>query len=529
MSGAANQLEPGMTLRELCAGLDLRIDAPIDDNPVITGLTADSRQARPGYLFAAIRGMQVDGHEFIPAAIAAGAAAILTDGPDTPLPSPTSRGSSTTTTATAAVTVRAPDARTALAHMAARFFGLQRALNTGTLRLTGVTGTNGKSTICFLIQAMLNQAGRRCANLGTIQYDVLGRVAPAPLTTPDAVELARLLAEAHRNGASHAAIEVSSHALDQRRADGLSFANAVFTNLTGDHHDYHGGPEPYLLAKKRLFDALPAGATAVVNADDVACPLLVANCDARLVRYGLADSGRRREGAPETHLLGEAVEMSSTGTRLRVRHAGTITEIETPLVGRHNAYNVLAAFGVGLAEGLTPQQAAEGVATLKAVPGRLEKVGGHECPIDVFVDYAHTDDALRNVLRAARQICRGKLLVVFGCGGDRDRTKRPRMARAAAQLADKVFVTSDNPRTEDPHRIIADIMEGFAGGARPAHVEADRERAICTAIRQADPGDLVLIAGKGHEDYQIVGRTKRPFDDRQVARLHIRERFEERI
>ncbi|UCG31836.1 MAG: UDP-N-acetylmuramoyl-L-alanyl-D-glutamate--2,6-diaminopimelate ligase [Phycisphaerales bacterium] len=514
-----------MTLRELCAGLNLCIDAAADVNPLINGLTADSRQVRPGYLFAAIRGMQVDGHKFIPAAIAAGASAILTDRPDPTSPSPSLRASSATITATATAAVRAPDARTALAHLAARFFGLQRALNTGVLRLTGVTGTNGKSTICFLIQAMLNHAGCRCANLGTIQYDVLDRIVPAPLTTPDAVELARLLAEARRNGASHAALEVSSHALDQRRADGLSFANAVFTNLTGDHHDYHGGPEPYLLAKKRLFDTLPPGATAMVNTDDPACPRMVADCDARLVHYGLADSDRRREDAPETHLLAELVEMSSAGTRLRARHAGMVTEVWTPLVGRHNAYNALAAFGVGLAEGLTPQQAAAGIATLKAVPGRLEKIGGDKCPIDVFVDYAHTDDALRNVLRATRQICRGQLTVVFGCGGDRDRTKRPRMAQAAEQLADNIFVTSDNPRTEDPHKIIADIMEGFGRRRRQVHAEPDRGQAIRRAIREAEPGDLVLIAGKGHEDYQIIGGSRRWFDDREVACRQIEERF----
>jgi UDP-N-acetylmuramoyl-L-alanyl-D-glutamate--2,6-diaminopimelate ligase len=210
-----------------------------------------------------------------------------------------------------------------------------------------------------------------------------------------------------------------------------------------------------------------------------------------------------------------------------MRHAGMVTEVWTSLVGRHNAYNVLAAFGIGLHEGLTPQQAAAGIATLKAVPGRLEKVGGDRCPIDVLVDYAHTDDALRNVLRATRQICRGHLTVVFGCGGDRDRTKRPRMAQAAAQLADKIFVTSDNPRTEDPQRIIADIMEGFGRGRRQVHAEPDREQAIRRAIQEAEPGDLVLIAGKGHEQYQLVGRAKRPFDDRSIARRHIHERFGE--
>jgi len=283
----------------------------------------------------------------------------------------------------------------------------------------------------------------------------------------------------------------------------------VFTNLTGDHHDYHGGPAEYLSAKKRLFNRLTDRAVALVNADDPAGERMVSDCRARILRYGLT------AGAD---LTGRVEESSGSGTLLRIRHDGYETPVCSPLVGEHNAYNILAAFGAGLAEGLSPEDIATGIASVTAVPGRLERVGGAGDTVEVFVDYAHTDDALGRVLQAARQICRGRLSVVFGCGGDRDRSKRPRMGRAAAELADRIVVTSDNPRTEDPGRIIDDILAGFDPQQRGAvHVDPDRESAIEYAIKQAGAGDLVLIAGKGHEDYQIIGTSRQWFDDRAIA------------
>ena len=503
MSGAVYQDEASISLRELCAGLDVRMDAGLGDGPPIAGLTADSRQVKPGYLFAAVPGRQVDGHDYVEQAVAAGATAVLIEAAEASAPG--------------AAVVRVRDSREALARLAARWHGLTDALEAGSLKLSGVTGTNGKSTICFLARAMMNHAGRSCACIGTIEYDLVGRRADASLTTPDAVELAKLLAEARRHGANRVVMEVSSHALDQRRTDGLRFATAVFTNLTGDHHDYHGGAEQYLAAKKRLFDGLDESAIALVNADDAVAKRVIADCRARIVRYGLG---------PDTELRGAIEEMNSTGIRLRVHHDGGLIEVHTPLVGCHNAYNVLAAFGLGLAEGLSPETAAEGVASLKTVPGRLERVGGAACPLDVFVDYAHTDDALRNVLKAARQICRGRLAVVFGCGGDRDRSKRPRMARVAAELADSIVVTSDNPRSEDPQVIIEEILAGLEPRQRNrVMVEPDRESAIAHAIRETKEGDLVLIAGKGHEDYQIVGSARHWFDDRVVAARHLEQRY----
>jgi len=503
MIGAATQNDTKYSLRGLCADLEAQIELTANHDPEITGLTADSRQVKPGYLFAAVRGRQVDGHDYVEQAIAAGATAVLVEAADAAAPG--------------AAVVRVRDSREALARLAARWQGLNDALEAGLLKLSGVTGTNGKSTICFLVRAMMNHAGQPCACIGTIEYDLVGRRADASLTTPDAVELAKLLAEARRHGANRVVMEVSSHALDQRRTDGLRFATAVFTNLTGDHHDYHGGAEQYLVAKKRLFDGLDESAIALVNADDAVAERVIADCRARIVRYGLG---------PGTELRGAIEEMSSAGTRLSVHHDGGAIEVRTPLVGGHNAYNVLAAFGLGLAEGLAAETVAEGLASLKTVPGRLERVGGADYPLDVFVDYAHTDDALRNVLRAARQICRGRLTVVFGCGGDRDRSKRPRMARVAAESADRIIVTSDNPRTEDPQRIIDDITAGFDSGQRNrVTVEPDRESAMARAIREAQEGDLVLIAGKGHEDYQIVGSARHWFDDRVVAARHLAQKY----
>jgi UDP-N-acetylmuramoyl-L-alanyl-D-glutamate--2,6-diaminopimelate ligase len=500
MIGAATQLETPRFLRELCAGIGARLEPAAGRNLRITGLTADSREVRPGYLFAAVRGAQADGHDFIKKALACGAVAVLADQPSASAPG--------------AVLVRVNDSREALARLAARWYGLACAPNGNEMRLIGVTGTNGKSTVCCLVRTLMNHAAQPCANIGTIEYDLVGRRAGASLTTPAAVTLARLLAEARGHGAERAALEVSSHALDQRRTDGLTFSTAVFTNLTGDHYDYHGGPAEYLSAKKRLFDCLDERAVALVNTDDPAGERMVADCRARVVRYGLSTGA---------DLSGRVEESNRLGTRLRIRHHGGETEVRSPLVGEHNAYNILAAFGAGLADGLSAGVVAEGIAALKAVPGRLERVSPADCPVDVLVDYAHTDDALDRALQAARRICRARLTVVFGCGGDRDRTKRPRMARTA-ERADRIVVTSDNPRTEEPDRIIDDILVGFGPERRKrVHVDPDRESAIRHALEQAGPGDLVLIAGKGHEDYQIIGASRRWFDDRVIAARLVRE------
>ena len=493
------------TLSTLCRAL--RSPARILGSPEvrIAGVTDDSRQVLPGFLFAALRGTRTDGHDprYIRQAVENGAVAILAEREHIECDSVTR--------------VCVPDTRPALAQISAQFYNVTRDLDSGSIRLIGVTGTNGKSTVCRLVQAALNAGGRRCANLGTIEYDLIGRRTAAVLTTPGSIELARLIGESRRHGADRLCMEVSSHALDQCRTDGLTFSTATFTNLSGDHYDYHGGQAAYLRAKKRLFDGLEADATAIVNVDDPVHRSIVADCRARFVRYGLSECADLRAGVRG---------MDATGTALTIHHQNESFEVSVPIVGRHNVYNVLAAIAAGIADGIDTQTVLDGVRSVKSIAGRLERVGGPDCPIDVFVDYAHTDDALRNVLSAARQVCRGRLIVVFGCGGDRDRSKRPRMARAAAELADEVVITSDNPRSEDPMSIIVDVRNGLKGGERDAAaVEPDRERAIEIGIHRAHPGDLVLIAGKGHEDYQIIGDRRRWFDDRVAAARVLEQTF----
>jgi UDP-N-acetylmuramoyl-L-alanyl-D-glutamate--2,6-diaminopimelate ligase len=402
----------------------------------------------------------------------------------------------------------------------ATWTGLDLLQDQRRLRVLGITGTNGKSTFVFMTRALLTAAGFPTAMIGTVEYDLVGRKIPAPLTTPAAVQLSEYLVEAAGAGARFATMEVSSISLDQRRVDGIDFAVAVFSNLTGDHLDYHGTMANYLAAKKRLFDGLKPDATAVINTDDPAADALIANCRARTLRYGFND---------RADLRAEPLESSAGGTRFLLHFGATAMEMTTALAGRHNIYNAMAAAGAMLAVGLDLETIRAGLATVRRVPGRLERVGGPDAGVNIFVDYAHTDDALDNVLRAVRPLTAGRLWCVFGCGGDRDRTKRPRMAAVAARLADAVVVTSDNPRTEDPKTIIDEILRGLPADRAPAAlVEPDRAAAIHTAVARAAAGDTVLIAGKGHEDYQIIGTEKIHFDDVEVARAALRLRLGER-
>jgi UDP-N-acetylmuramoyl-L-alanyl-D-glutamate--2,6-diaminopimelate ligase len=327
------------------------------------------------------------------------------------------------------------------------------------------------------------------------------------------MELCRYLAEARDAGATHAVMEVSSHALDQRRCDGLSFAAAVFTNLSGDHLDYHGDMESYFAAKRRLFDGLGHSAVAVVNADDPRSGKLRETCPAPVVTFSISRD--------DADVVARVVRMERCGTVFVLRSAGE-TSVQTPIVGLHNVSNMAAAGAAAMALGIEAEVVRRGLESVRGVPGRLERVEPADWPFSVFVDYAHTDDALRNVLKAVRSITPGRVLCVFGCGGDRDRTKRPRMARAAEELADLIFVTSDNPRSEDPMAIIHEILAGFSGPrADRVFVECDRGTAIERAIRAARPGDSVLVAGKGHENYQLVGNQILAFDDAGVAREYL--------
>ncbi len=456
----------------------------------------DSRVARPGSLFVAVAGTRANGAVFADDAASRGAVAIVTDGEVS-----VGRG---------LAVVKVKDARRALARLAAVFHGLDRIQADGGLSVTGITGTNGKSTVAYMVRSILGAAGEPVALLGTIEYDLVGRAMRAELTTPGPVLLTRHLVEAHASGARHVVMEVSSHSLDQRRTDGIRFSAAVFTNLTQDHLDYHETREDYLEAKRRLFADLPRDAVAVVNGDEPASERIVEGCRARVIRYGFGDSADVR---------GRVLEAGRGGSRFVVSYRGEDMEVRTTLAGQYNVSNALAAASVGWAMAVEPSTIARGLSALSRVPGRLERVDCGTLGFDVFVDYAHTDDALKNVLGAVRPLTRGALWCVFGCGGDRDRTKRPLMAKAVAAGSDRFVVTSDNPRTEDPAAIIADIEAGLTGADRARSVTLpDRAAAIGRAIDELLPGDTLVIAGKGHEDYQILGTEKVHFDDVETAR-----------
>jgi UDP-N-acetylmuramoyl-L-alanyl-D-glutamate--2,6-diaminopimelate ligase len=468
----------------------------------ISRVTDDSREAGPGCLFVARTGTAADGRAFAADAVRRGAAAVMFVGED-PLAGEAA--------AAHAVRVRLP-AGTDLARFAAVLADRIEGCPSQWLDLVGVTGTNGKTTIAFLVQQFLRAAGRRCGVIGTVVIDDGMEARPAALTTPGAIETAAVLGRMVRNGCSACAMEVSSHALDQGRADALRFRTAVFTNLTGDHLDYHGTMERYAEAKSRLFALLPPDGTAVVNVDDPWHAAMLAPCRGRVLRCSLRGAADCSAEIHEARLGWQDATFTGPWGSARVR---------LPVVGRHNAMNALQSAAAAWTVGVGADAVARTLAACQAPPGRLEPVTGPEDPFAVLVDYAHTDDALLNVLSALRPLVgpKGRLVTVFGCGGDRDRTKRPRMMDVACTRSDRVVVTSDNPRTEDPEAIIDEVMSGRPAGALAEVVRCtDREEAIRRAVGEAGPGDIVLIAGKGHEDYQIVGRERRPFDDRAVAR-----------
>jgi UDP-N-acetylmuramoyl-L-alanyl-D-glutamate--2,6-diaminopimelate ligase len=482
-----------MQLRDLVNAMSpVRVEGPLDRE--VSGLAYDSRRVYPGTVFVAIPGRRTDGHEYIDSAIGRGACAVITE-----------RGGYVSPRATQ---IRVSDSRAALAAVASAFF----AHPSRQLRVVGITGTNGKTTVSFLLRHLLESAGVRCGLIGTVRYEVGDRVIPAQRTTPEALEIQQMMAHMVRAGCSTCILEVSSHGLDQRRVDGVSFDIGVFTNLTHDHLDYHGTMENYFAVKRRLFDELnrtEKPGRAVINIDDPYGARLARpeQLEVRLT-YGLGDTAVLRA---------RDLELRADGTRMTIETpAGTFSG-PMPLIGRFNAYNILAAVGTALMLDVPLPVIQGALGSAPQTPGRLERVDCGQ-PFGVFVDYAHTEDALRNVLTALREVTRGRLLVVFGCGGDRDATKRAPMGRAAGELADSVMVTSDNPRHERPEVIAAQIESGLReAGKAPWAVELDRARAIDHMVREAAPGDTVLIAGKGHESYQESQDTVVPFDDRTVA------------
>jgi len=451
----------------------------------ITGLTADSRAVDSGFLFAALPGTKIDGRDFIDAAIVNGAAAVLAP-----------EGTKPTRNDVAFVT--SPDPRAALAHIAAAFYGDQPET------IAAVTGTNGKTSVAHFTRQIWSLLGRQAVSMGTLGLQSPDGSIKPTLTTPDPVTLHADLAELARNGASHVVMEASSHGLDQRRTDGVTLRAAGFTNLSRDHLDYHGTVENYLAAKARLFaDLLPADGTAVLNADIPEFATLSAAFGGKVFSYGRNGVELKLHEATPTRY----------GTHLLLDAFGARHEIDLPLAGVFQIYNVLCAAGLVIACGETSANVIACLSRLQGVPGRLEFAGSVNSA-GVYIDYAHTPDALENVLSAIRPHTSGRLSVVFGCGGDRDRGKRPMMGRTAIEHADITIVTDDNPRSEVASAIRQEIMAAAPG----AHEIGDRAAAIDDAVARLAPGDILIVAGKGHETGQIVGDEIRPFDDLVVAR-----------
>jgi UDP-N-acetylmuramoyl-L-alanyl-D-glutamate--2,6-diaminopimelate ligase len=487
-----------MLLRQLVQTIpSASVEGPVDRD--VLGITYDSRRVTPGMLFVAIPGQHVDGHEFIGKAVDRGAVAVLCE---------------RNRLVPARVTqIRVADVREALACAARAYYEHPSSR----LQVIGVTGTNGKTTVAFMVKAILESAGTKTGLIGTVRYEIGDRVIPAQRTTPESLEIQQMMALMVKADCQACVMEVSSHALDQKRVHGVEFDVGIFTNLTRDHLDYHGTMENYFAAKQKLFSDLGQQGTqgvAVINVDDTYGARLADLVKVEVeLTYGLQRPAKLRA---------TRIELGADGSRFVVETPERKFAIRLPLIGRHNIYNALAAIGAGIALQIDVVKVQAALNALPPVPGRLESVSAGQ-PFGVFVDYAHTDDALRNVLTTLREISSGRVLVAFGCGGSRDTGKRAKMGRVAAELADFTVITSDNPRKEEPEKIAAAVEEGFLTVRSDNYVlELDRSRAIQQLLAQAREGDAVLIAGKGHETYQEFEDTVVPFDDR----VHAQEALE---
>jgi UDP-N-acetylmuramoyl-L-alanyl-D-glutamate--2,6-diaminopimelate ligase len=485
-----------MTLQQILQGVRLRRALPAElAKAEVTGLDYDSRRVAPGFLFFAFPGSRADGRQFAQQAIAKGALAVVSE-----LPAPENFQGAW---------MEVEHGREALAIAARNFYRRPDER----LGLTGVTGTNGKTTTTFLIDAVLRSAGWTTALVGTIEYRMAGQARTAVNTTPESLDLYRIFHELEQAGGTHATMEVSSHALALGRVYGITFHTAVFTNLTRDHLDFHQTMENYFAAKRLLFapEGTPPPRWAVINHDDPYGREIQPASQA--LRYGF------EAGAD---LRGSELETSFEGLRLTVEHGEQKLRLTSALMGAFNAYNILAACGTALSYGLDWQTITRGIAECPPVPGRFERVDEGQ-PFLVVVDYAHTDDALRNTIAVARQLKPHRVITVFGCGGDRHRSKRPLMGMAAGQASDFVVLTSDNPRSEDPIAIMNDALVGLRRFDTPHLVEPERAKAIRAALEQARAGDIVILAGKGHETYQVLKDSVIHFDDREVAREVLRD------
>ena len=483
-----------MTVRELCARAGLETGSSLPhaaafDAPA-AGVAWDSREVAAGELFVAIRGLHCDGAEFADEARRRGAVAVVAE---TPRPAGLD-----------APWIRVADARAALAALGAAINGHPSR----ELVVVGTTGTNGKTTTTYLLEAIFEHAGLPCGRVSTVSYRIADDEQSAARTTPEAPELQALLRRMVARGRRACALEVSSHALALQRVEQISFDAVVFTNLTRDHLDFHGDMASYFAAKRRLFEMADETAPAVVNVDDPYGRTLAAQVR-RPVTYGLET---------EADVTADRVDLSASGIELDLRTARGPLQLRSPLLGRGNTYNLAAAAAAGAALDLPLPAIQQGVAAVARVPGRMEVVSDDGDAVTVIVDFAHTDDALRGLLESARRLAAGRLIAVFGCGGERDAAKRPLMGAAAGRGADRVIVTSDNPRSEAPARIAADIERGLAGCGTPWLTVLDRRTAIERAIGEAGPGDMVVIAGKGHERSQVFAGRSTPFDDAATAR-----------
>ncbi len=461
----------------------------------IIGLTYSSQQVRQGFLFAALRGEKRDGHDFLEEALSRGANAILSE-----KPRPARLN---------VAWITAVDAREALALAAANFYDHPSSR----MKIIGITGTKGKTTLAYLLESILKRAGHKTGVIGTINYRWPDKVVPAGRTTPEAPEIQGMMSEMLAQGVSHCIVEVSSHGLDLKRVWGIQFDIAVFTNLSAEHLDYHESMEDYFAAKKKLFFLNAKKRTAVVNLDDPWGKKLITELPLTTVSFGLE---------PAAIVRGQNYRTTETGTKGEVEFPGGQVKICSALMGKHNFSNILAAFATSLALNIPVPAIKEGIAALKNIPGRLEKIE-NSFGFRIFVDYAHTDNALKNLLETVRGLEPGRILLVFGAGGDRDKSKRPRMGEVAAKLADWTYLTSDNPRSEDPLAVIAEIEKGFLlEGSKCYSIIPDRGKAIGEALAEARKGDYILVAGKGHENYQVFKDRTISFDDTEVIRSFLK-------
>lgn len=477
-----------MELERILKGIDYKCKDPITGCD-ISEIVSNSKDARQGSLFVAVKGPNVDGHDFIEDAMRNGAKVVLCERDFSALDG--------------TIKVLTHDSKLALFKAASSFYGNP----TLKLKLIGITGTNGKTTTAFLIRAILEEAGMGCGMIGTVDYKLGTRTLISKNTTPGILELEGLFAEMVSNNLTHVAMEVSSHSLEQDRVSGLRFDVGCFTNLTQDHLDYHKDMEGYFQAKLKLFSALNDNACCVTNLDDPYGKRVIAASSSKLITYSLNDKS--------ADIFVHSIKMDMHGTSFSISSPHGELDIKTPLVGKHNIYNILASFGSVSPFNIRPELIKKAVEKFKGAPGRLEAVPTNK-PFRVFVDYAHTDDALKNVLITLKGIATSRIITVFGCGGDRDRLKRPKMGRVATELSDYCIITSDNPRSEEPLSIIDEIKKGIASNNYEIHV--DRYEAIRRALEIAKKDDIVLLAGKGHEVYQIYKDRTIPFDDREVAR-----------